>query len=93
MRPRATGRAPAVIAPCRSILPPRRVLLADDDSRVRCGVAEFLLPLGLEFVHAESGPEAVEIVRVRASRLDLLLLDMHMPGYSGLEVLPQLARA
>jgi CheY-like chemotaxis protein len=82
-----------VIAPRRDpILPgaPRRVLLADDDPAVRSGVAEFLSPLGLEFLHAETGPEAVAILRVERARLDLLLLDMHMPGFGGLEVLARL---
>ena len=35
--------------------------LADDDLEVRCGVEDLLTPLGLEFLHAESGPEALEI--------------------------------
>ena len=60
----------------------RRVLLADDDLEVRSGVAELL--------HAESGPEAIEILRVEHLRLDLIVLDMHMPGYGGLEVLNRL---
>ena len=68
----------------------RRVLLADDDREVRSGVAELLTPLGLEFLHAESGPEAIEILRVEHLRLDLIVLDMHMPGYGGLEVLNRL---
>jgi CheY-like chemotaxis protein len=82
-----------VIAPKRDpIVPgaPRRVLLADDDPAVRSGVAEFLSPLGLEFLHAETGPEAVAILRAERARLDLLLLDMHMPGFGGLEVLARL---
>lgn len=93
-RPGSPGdaRAPSVIAPRDSILPlaPRRVLLADDDPAVRSGVAEFLSPLGLEFLHAETGPEAVAILRVERVRLDLLVLDMHMPGFGGLEVLARL---
>ena len=68
----------------------RLVLLADDDLEVRSGVAELLSPLGLEFLHAESGPEAVEILRLELVRLDLLVLDMHMPGFGGLEVLNRL---
>lgn len=68
----------------------RRVLLADDDLEVRSGVAEFLAPMGLECLHAETGPEAFEILRVEHMRLDLLVLDMHMPGYGGLEVLNRL---
>ena len=40
---------------------------------------------------AETGPEGVDLVaRVRP---DVLLLDMHMPGPDGLEVLPDVLRA
>jgi len=74
------------------MIPARRVLLADDDREVRCGVAELLSPLGLEFLHAESGPETLEIVRSERPHLDLMLLDMHMPGFGGLEVLSRLTR-
>jgi CheY-like chemotaxis protein len=63
----------------------RRILIADDDTDFRSGVAEFLNPLGMEIVHAETGEEALEIVRHRP--LELALLDMHMPGYTGLEIL------
>lgn len=63
----------------------RRILIADDDTDFRSGVAEFLHPLGVEILHAETGEEALEIVRNR--QLQLALLDMHMPGYTGLEIL------
>jgi len=68
----------------------RRVLLADDDLEVRSGVADLLMPLGVEVLEAESGLEVLEIVRVRQQPVHLLLLDMHMPGCSGLEVLERL---
>jgi CheY-like chemotaxis protein len=70
----------------------RRVLLADDDLEVRQGVADLLSPLGLEILHAESGPETFEIVQIERPRLDLMVLDMHMPGYGGLEVLSRLTQ-
>ena len=62
----------------------RRILIADDDAAVRVGAAELLEPLGLEVLEAESGAEALTIVR--RSRIHLALLDMHMPGSTGLEV-------
>ena len=63
----------------------RRILIADDDNDIRSGVAELLEGLGLEILQAETGTEAMEIVRLR--RIDLAVLDMHMPGHTGLEVL------
>jgi len=73
------------------MLPPRRVLLADDDREVRLGVAELLGPLGLEVLHAETGPEALEIATLQRRELGLMVLDVHMPGCTGLEVLARLA--
>jgi CheY-like chemotaxis protein len=62
----------------------RRILIADDDAAVRFGAAELLASLGLEVLEAESGEEALAIVR--RAELHIALLDMHMPGPSGIEV-------
>lgn len=67
---------------------PQRILLADDDTSLRLGVADLLSGLGLEVLQAETGPEAVEIGTGAA--IHAALLDLHMPGCSGLEVIPQL---
>lgn len=72
------------------MLPPYRALLADDDLGVRQGVEELLAPFGLEFLHAESGLEALEIAQQRMSSLALMVLDVHMPGCTGLDVLDRL---
>ncbi len=74
------------------MIPPPTILLADDDLEVRLGVADLLAGLGLRVVHAEDGFEAVEIARVASldGTLDGALLDMHMPGCTGIEALPLL---
>ena len=63
----------------------RRILIADDDCDIRSGVSELLAGLGLEILEAETGTEALAIVRQR--RVHLAVLDMHMPGHTGLELL------
>ncbi|MCB9915554.1 MAG: response regulator [Planctomycetes bacterium] len=63
----------------------RRILIADDDQEIRLGVADLLGPLGLEILLAESGVQALELVR--RGGLDLALLDYKMPGPTGLEIL------
>ncbi len=68
----------------------RRILLADDDREVRQGVAELLSELGLEVRHAESGLEAVAVVR--SEIVHAAVLDMYMPGCTGFEALPLLHR-
>jgi CheY-like chemotaxis protein len=72
------------------MIPPplRRILVADDDREVRLGVAELLAGLGIEILHAATGTEAVELGR--RSRLHAALLDMHMPGFTGIEAIPLL---
>jgi len=70
------------------MLAPRRILLADDDLEVRSGIADLLAPLGLEIFQVESGLEVLKSLDAHAGEpFALLLLDMHMPGCSGLEVL------
>src|SRR5688500_3053303 len=72
------------------MMPLRRVLLADDDLDVRHGVEVLLSPLGLEFLRAESGLQALAIARERLAQLDLMVLDLNMPGCTGLDVLTSL---
>ncbi len=66
-----------------------RVLLAEDDLEVRQGIEDLLRPLGLEILHAETGPQAVSIALARRTWLHLMVLDFQMPGCTGLEVLSQ----
>ena len=65
-----------------------RILCADDDLEVRAGVVDLLTGIGLAVVEAETGLEAIE--QARASRIDAALLDLHMPGCTGIEALPRL---
>jgi len=69
----------------------RRILIADDDAEVRAGAVELMLEMGLEVLEAGSGSEALTIVR-RTAPLHLAVLDMNMPGHSGLEVFETLRR-
>ena len=61
-----------------------RILVVDDD-KVSCGLfAEVLGAKGHEIGKAYSGEEALE--RLRSEPYDLLLVDVRMPGLTGLEV-------
>jgi len=70
----------------------RRILIADDDRDLRACVAELLgdLPVRLEILQAETGLEALAVLR--RFPFQLALLDMHMPGHTGLEVLEAIRR-
>jgi two-component system, NarL family, response regulator NreC len=62
-----------------------RILIADDNERVRRGVAGLIVSKsGWEVCgEAKDGNEAIE--KARELRPDVILLDVSMPGLSGLE--------
>jgi len=60
-----------------------RVLIVDDDPQIRRVLRMALVKQGLEVADARSGDEALE--KFEAARRDLIILDMNMPGMSGLE--------
>jgi CheY-like chemotaxis protein len=69
-----------------------RILIADDDCDFRHGLADLIgaLPRRFEILEAATGDEALGILRLQD--FDLALLDMHMPGHTGLEILTALRR-
>jgi CheY-like chemotaxis protein len=62
-----------------------RILLADDHDLVRDTIEEFLKRLDKELhvLHAATLPQALDLVR-KADDLDLVLLDLRMPGMNWL---------
>jgi DNA-binding NarL/FixJ family response regulator len=67
-----------------------RVLLADDHTIVRAGLKELLAETGDITVAGEAGTGGEVLARVRESEYDVLVLDMSMPGRSGIELIKQL---
>jgi two-component system nitrate/nitrite response regulator NarL len=69
-----------------------RILLIDDHALVRRGIEELLLSRGVQVVASvSSGAEGVQ--RARELATDLILLDVKMPGMSGIETLQALRAA
>jgi two-component system chemotaxis response regulator CheY len=68
---------------------PFSILITDDDRGVREALAEIVESRGFRPHRATCGEEALEIVQ--AEPVHLALIDMHMPGLTGLETL-QLVR-
>lgn len=62
-----------------------RLLVCDDSAPERRGLAIYLRGAGYEVDEASDGGGAVECLK--RSRIDLLLLDLQMPGGDGFEVL------
>jgi PAS domain S-box-containing protein len=75
----APSRSPGAIAR-------KRVLVVDDDARVRSLLASLLATDGHAVVAAASGEEALELLAREGDALDLVVTDYLMPGMSGLEV-------
>ena len=66
-----------------------KVLVVDDSPTIRSRIVALLREVpGVEATEADGGQEAIE--RVRASAFDVVVLDLHMPGRSGLDVLPEI---
>ncbi len=69
-----------------------RVLIADDHAIVRRGLIEILADAFPGVVCAEAGTSQEALARAGGERWDLMLLDVNMPGRSGLDVLAELRR-
>jgi DNA-binding response OmpR family regulator len=61
-----------------------RILIAEDEDRIREIVAEYLEDEGYEVIQAENGREALELFE--KSRIDLAIIDIMMPEVDGWSV-------
>jgi len=68
----------------------RRILIVEDDPKTAAAVELYLRHDGFRTEIARSGNEALD--RARASRPDLVVLDVMLPGLSGLDVCRALRR-
>ena len=67
-----------------------RVLLVDDHDLFRTGLRNLLEERGVQIAgEASTGAEAVRLVREVAP--DVVIMDLHMPGMSGIEAIRQIA--
>ena len=64
---------------------PYSILITDDDPVARETLREIVAPEGYRTLMAESGEEALDLVRDH--EVHLALMDMHLPRLSGLETL------
>ena len=79
-------------APFREAPPPIRLLIVDDSAVARAVLSRMVTSQsGFEVAAtAANAAEAIEVLR--RVRVDIVLLDVEMPGRSGLEALPEILR-
>jgi CheY-like chemotaxis protein len=61
------------------------VLITDDNEAWRRAVEDVLVRAGFQTTQATCGEEAIEVVR--RERIDIVLIDFHMPRLDGIETL------
>jgi len=73
------------------MIPSGTILVVDDEPQIRRVLSTMLTSQGYPVIEARSGEEALE--KIRGERIDLILLDVNMPGISGLEACTQIRRS
>lgn len=86
-QPSGAGTAAATISGARV----SRVLLVEDDRRVRDALSRLLRLEGLEIETADQGQDALERLKATGPHIDLVLSDIAMPVMDGLDLFTHLA--
>ena len=73
--------------------PGSTVLIVEDEASLRLAVSKILSKSGFTVFEAGDGSKAVELLRSRAAEIDLLFLDMTIPGTPSHEVMAEAIQA
>lgn len=68
----------------------KRILIVEDSSAIMELIRFLLTTFGYESIEAGDGFEALKIAK--ENRFDLILLDIQLPGFDGLEVLTEIKK-
>jgi two-component system, OmpR family, KDP operon response regulator KdpE len=66
------------------------VLIVDDSPQIRRALRAILIPQGFVVIDVRSGEEALDLIR--KERVELILLDVNLPGMSGFETCKEIRR-
>ena len=69
----------------------KRILIVDDEKLVRWALNQKCAEFGYQALEAENGEEALRALQTDS--VDLMLLDVHLPDMSGIELLQKLKQA
>ena len=87
----AAGEEASAAGPLRP-MPPLRLMIVDDSQVARAVLSRMLGASGDFEIVATAGDAAEALRLLPSTRVDILLLDVEMPGTSGLEALPEIVR-
>jgi two-component system cell cycle sensor histidine kinase/response regulator CckA len=82
----ATSRRPADEGRCGA----GKILIIEDEDTLRVAVARMLRKRGFSVIEAKDGNSGVDLFIANAQEIDIVLLDISLPGKSGPEVLREL---
>jgi DNA-binding NtrC family response regulator len=85
---KAEADAPLRVVPEPRVVGPARVLIVDDEAAIRESLEALLSIEGFHVTMAADGPAGLEALA--AGEYDLLLLDLALPGESGIDLLPRI---
>jgi len=76
--------------PAREPEPGGKILIIDDDPGVRDLWSGFLSEYGFAALTAEDGSMGIELLKLQRDSIDLVIVDLVMPGMGGTETIPKL---
>jgi len=71
---------------------PMKILIVDDEDLVLRGFSRFLRSLGHVCVCASNGQQAVHLFNTQGATIDLVVLDVSMPGFDGVTTFEHVRR-
>ncbi len=68
----------------------KTILSVDDSATIRKVIADTMKQEGVDTIQAESCVQAFKVLQERADSIELMILDVNMPGMSGLDFLEKM---
>jgi PAS domain S-box-containing protein len=90
------GSAGPAMSAIRELATPSQhgtVLVVEDENQLRQAVVKMLRKTGFEVFEAADGSSAIDLLRADGGKIDVMLLDMTIPGASSHEVVAEAANA
>jgi CheY-like chemotaxis protein len=69
------------------------ILIVEDEAPLRQAIVKMLRNSGFEIFEAADGSSAIDLLRTAGSKMDVILLDMTLPGASSDEIVAEAANA